>query len=133
AHWLSLFGVQPVVPAACYAATRRVAFVALAAALLVVALMSAIDRPRMTLVVVAGGTLMFALYAAALWDHHGPTALPVSIVRGIVDPNSLSWRDRGSNDWREIENSNIGYTVRQLPLTGVGLGQEYLFQREPPA
>ena len=128
-----LLALQPVILAAEVLTTRRVAFVALAAALLVVALMSAVDRPRMTMLVVAGGTLMFALYAAALWDHHGPTALPVSIVRGIVDPNSLSWRDRGSNDWREIENSNIGYTVRQLPLTGVGLGQEYLFQREPPA
>jgi len=128
-----LLALQPVILAAEVLTTRRVAFVALAAALLVVALMSAIDRPRMTLVVVAGATLVFALYAGALWDHHGPAALPVSIVRGVVDPNSLSWRDRGSNDWREIENSNIGYTVRQLPLTGVGLGQEYLFQREPPA
>src|SRR5207237_851442 len=128
-----LRSIHPLSLAADVLTTRLLSFVDLAAALLVVALMSAIDRPRMTLVVVAGATLVFALYAGALWDHHGPAALPVSIVRGVVDPNSLSWRARGSNDWREIENSNIGYTVRQLPLTGVGLGQEYLFQREPPA
>jgi len=127
-----LLALQPVILAAEVLTTRRVAFVALAAALLVVALMSAVDRPRVTMLVVACGTLVFALYTTAMWDHHGPTALPATIIRNMVDPNSLSWRDRGSNDWRDIENSNIGYTVRQLPLTGVGLGQEYLFQREPP-
>jgi hypothetical protein len=127
-----LLALQPVILAAEVLTTRRVAFAALAAALLVVALMSVVDRPRVTMLVVAAGTLAFAFYVAAMWDHRGPGSLPVSVIRQVVDPNSLSARDRGSNDWREIENANIAYTVRQLPLTGVGLGQEYLFQREPP-
>jgi hypothetical protein len=41
-------------------------------------------------------------------------------------------RDLASNWWRELENAHIAYTLRQLPFTGVGLGQEYLFVREPP-
>jgi O-antigen ligase len=41
-------------------------------------------------------------------------------------------RDQLSDQWRVIENRNIEFTMRQVPLTGVGLGQEYLFQQEPP-
>lgn len=111
---------------------RRVAFAALGLALVVVAFMTAHDRPRATAIALGVGAFAFVLYAAAFWDHHGTFGQPLRVVREIVDPNSMTDRDRLSNLWRDIENSNIAYTIRQLPLTGVGLGQEYLFQREPP-
>jgi len=127
-----LLAVQPLVLTAELLTQRRVAFVALAAVLAVVALMVFLDRPRLTAFVVAFSIFGFAVYAVAFWDRGGPMAEPIRVIRDVVDPYSVSDRDRLSNVWRDIENANISYTVRQLPLTGVGLGQEYLFQQEPP-
>jgi hypothetical protein len=128
----ALLAVQPLVLTAELLTQRRVAFVALAAVLAVVALMVFLDRPRLTAFVVTLGIFAFAVYAVAFWDRSGPLAEPIRVIREVVDPQSVSDRDRLSNVWREIENVNIAYTMRQLPLTGVGLGQEYLFQQEPP-
>jgi len=128
----ALLAVQPLVLTAELLTQRRVAFVALAAVLAVVALLAFMDRPRLTAFVVTLGIFGFAVYAVAFWDRSGPLAEPIRVIREVVDPQSVSDRDRLSNVWRDIENENIAYTVRQLPLTGVGLGQEYLFQQEPP-
>jgi hypothetical protein len=76
---------------------------------------------------------VFLAYAALFWDQQGLLAQPVRAIKGILDPTSLSARDLASNWWRQIEDLNVANTIRQLPLTGVGLGQEYLFVREPPA
>jgi len=44
----------------------------------------------------------------------------------------VSARDQSSSEWRQIENRNIAFTIGQLPLTGVGLGQKYLVHVQPP-
>jgi hypothetical protein len=127
-----LLALQPVIIAADVLTTRRVAFAALAAVVAIVAAMSAVQRPRATALVAAAGVLAFGVYVAVFWDLSGPLAEPVRVIRELVDPYSISERDRQSNVWRDIENQNISFTVRQLPITGVGLGQEYLVQRKPP-
>jgi hypothetical protein len=127
-----LVALQPVILIAELLTTRRVAFAVLATVLLVVTFMSSAVRPRATLLVVLVGALVFAGYAATFWDDSGPIAEPVRFIRLVVDPGSISDRDRGSNWWRDIETDNIAYTVGQTPLVGVGLGQEYLFHQEPP-
>jgi hypothetical protein len=128
----ALLALQPVILVADLVTTRRVAFAALAASLAVVALLSMLERPRRTALMVGGGLLVFGVYTAAFWDQTGAAAEPARVLREVVDPYSISGRDQSSNVWRDIENANIAFTVKQLPLTGVGLGQEYLFQREPP-
>ena len=128
-----LLALQPIVLAAELLTQRRSAFAALTAALAVVALMSAVDRPRATFIVLAIGMLVTTGYSATFWNSSSRLAEPVRFIREVVDPSSVAGRDRSSDAWREIENANIAFTVRQLPLTGVGLGQQYLFQQEPPA
>jgi hypothetical protein len=128
-----LLALQPIIIAGELWTTRRVAFASLAAAVLTVMMMSAVDRFRATVIAITIGVFAFGFYAGVFWNYSGPIAGPLRVVRAAVDPNSQTARDRSSNNWRDIENSNIAYTVRQLPLTGVGLGQEYLFLREPPA
>ena len=128
----ALLALQPVILVADLVTTRRVAFAALAASLAVVALLSMLERPRATALVVGVGLLAFGIYTAMFWDQTGAIAEPARVLREVVDPYSVSGRDQSSNVWRDIENANIAFTVKQLPLTGVGLGQEYLFHREPP-
>src|SRR5207237_1139133 len=67
-----------------------------------------------------------------VWDEGGPVAEPVRAIQTVIDPGAKSARDAGSDHWRDIENRNIASTIRQLPLTGVGVGQQYFFQEEPP-
>ena len=111
---------------------RRTAFIAMAAVFAVITLLTFFVRRRRALVLAGVAAVGLAAYGALFWDSSGPIAEPVRAVRAVVEPSSSSTRDQSSNAWRVIENRNIAYTVRQLPLTGVGLGQEYLFQQQPP-
>ena len=111
---------------------RRVAFIALAAAATVVCLCLLAIRRKATLAVLVPGLVVLAAYGAVFWNAEGAIAQPVRAIRGIVQPESISERDRLSNYWRDLENANIAFTLRELPLTGVGVGQQYLFQVEPP-
>lgn len=111
---------------------RRVAFIALGGAVCVALVCLGTVRPRLTLSIAAVAVVFVGAYLAAFWGAEGTLAQPVRAVRGMVSPETLSERDRLSNYWRDIENLNIAFTLRDLPLSGVGLGQEYEFQQEPP-
>jgi len=113
-------------------AQRRVAFIALAAALLAACALMLAVRPRQTVVILGATALAAVFYGALFWDQRGLVAQPVRAVKAAIAPDEVSDRDRMSDWWRDIENANIGFTIRQLPLTGVGLGQPYLFTQEPP-
>ena len=127
-----LFAVTPIVIATELVTQRRVAFIAMAAALVVLAVLLTSERPRRTLVLFGSAFALFLVYAVIAWDQNGLLAQPIRAIKGAIDPLSLNARDLSSNWWRELETANIAYTLKQLPLTGVGLGQQYLFLREPP-
>jgi len=129
---MALYIAAPIVMATELVTQRRVAFIALAAAFVTVAILVAAAEPRRTLVLFGAATVFFLVYAVVAWDQQGLLAQPIRALKGAIDPSSLNARDLSSNWWRELENLNISYTLRQLPLTGVGIGQQYLFLREPP-
>jgi hypothetical protein len=129
---MALYAVTPIVVATELVTQRRVAFIAMAAALAVLAVLLTSERPRRTLLLFGSAFAFFLVYAVVAWDQNGLMAQPIRALKGAIDPLSLNARDLSSNWWRELENTNIAYTLRQLPLTGVGLGQQYLFLREPP-
>src|SRR5439155_834128 len=66
----------------------------------------------------------------AFWDVAGPLGEPIRALRSAMNDSSLSVRDQLSDQWRVIENRNIAFTMRQLPLTGVGVGQAHLFHEQ---
>src|SRR5438445_660941 len=90
------------------------------------------ELPRRGLVLGAVVALLLGGYILAFGQDSGPLGEPIRAVRSVADPSAVSVRDQLSTAWRDIEDRNIEYTMRQLPLTGVGLGQQYLFQEEPP-
>lgn len=128
---LALYAVAPIIMATELVTQRRVAFIAMGAAIVVLAALLSSAEPRRTLILFGSASVAFVVYAAIAWDQNGLLAQPIRALKGALDPSSLSARDLSSNWWRELENLNITYTLRQLPLTGVGLGQQYLFTREP--
>lgn len=128
----AIFAAVPPVIVAELLNQRRVAFVALIAGVVASSIALAAVRRRTTLRIIGPLLGIFVVYGAAFWNSEGTLAQPIRAVKGIVSPETQSERDRLSNAWRDIENANIAFTLRELPVTGVGLGQEYLFQREPP-
>jgi hypothetical protein len=128
---MALYAASPIVMATELVTQRRVAFIALAAAFVTLAILLAAAERRRTLILFGTASVCLLFYAVIAWDQQGLLAQPIRALKGSIDPSSLSARDLSSNWWRELENLNISYTLRQLPLTGVGLGQQYLFLREP--
>jgi hypothetical protein len=127
----TLLALQPLFLIAELLAYRRVAFIALGVMFLAVVLMAAIARPRRTAVLVGIVTVGLGLYLVSFWDATGPAAEPLRALRSVVDASSTDLEDQASSAWRDVEHQNIAYTIRQLPITGVGVGQRYLFEREP--
>jgi hypothetical protein len=127
----ALLAIQPLILGAEFVAARRAGFVALGAVLIALVLLSIAGDGRRGLALAAVSGLAAVVYAAVFWDAEGILGGPLRALRSVLDPVSMPFRDQASNVWRDIENGNIAYTMRQLPLTGVGLGQQYLFQREP--
>jgi hypothetical protein len=128
---LVLFALQPLFLIAELLAYRRVAFIALGVMFLAVVLMAAFTRPRRAAMFVAIVAVGLGLYLVSFWDATGPAAEPLRALRSVVDASSTDLVDQNSSAWRDIEHQNIAYTIRQLPITGVGIGQRYLIEREP--
>ncbi len=57
------------------------------------------------------------VYIAVGWNSHAGVFGPVQTLRSVVEPEMDS-----SSLWREIENYNLIYTIKQSPLFGQGYG-----------
>ena len=127
-----LYAVLPLIVLAELFTQRRVAFIALGAVIVSITLLTfVIDRRRAFTFALLGAVAVGA-YVPLFWDEGGALGEPIRAVRATLDPDSVSVKDLLSDHWREIESRNIEFTLRQLPLTGVGVGQQYLFHEEPP-
>jgi hypothetical protein len=127
-----LFLLLPLVLVVEALSQRRVGFVALGVGITIAFVLLLAERRRRTVQVLAVVALVLLAYGGVAWNAPGTIGQPLRALRGLVAPEDISERDRLSNYWRQIEDANISFTISQLPLTGVGLGQEYLFQQEPP-
>jgi hypothetical protein len=44
----------------------------------------------------------------------------------VIAPGSISVRDQGSDQYRQIENFDLNFTIRSSRVLGLGFGQEFL-------
>ena len=101
---------------------RRLAWVEVAAAMLVVyANASLTRRKRAVRRAVLMAMPLLALYAAVGWTATARVFAPVRIVRSLVGART-DW----STAMRDIENFNLLWTLRDHPLLGTGFGHEYV-------
>jgi hypothetical protein len=63
---------------------------------------------------------LISIYLAVGWDSKSGVFKPVQMVRSVVDPQS-----DGSTLWREMENFDILYTIKQYWVFGTGYGNGY--------
>jgi O-antigen ligase len=63
---------------------------------------------------------VIALYVGVGWNSASGVFAPVRSLRSVVDTST----DRSAY-WREVENWNIAVSLKEMPITGLGLGGEY--------
>ena len=101
---------------------RRVAWLILAADLVLIAVLGWIALPErrrlirnIVLVSVAG----LAVYLPAFWNSSGLLAQPARAARSVVDPNV---RDSSSDAYRYIEDADLGVDIKNAGPLGTGMG-----------
>lgn len=63
---------------------------------------------------------IIAGYAAVGWNSGTPLFKPVRIMRSVIEPST-----DGSSLWRELENYNLIFTLKDYPLLGQGYGHRW--------
>lgn len=71
--------------------------------------------------------IVSVIYGAAFWNSQSPLAMPVQMVKSGIytSDENLSKEDYYSNLYRENENYNLAYTLREHPVFGTGFGKKY--------
>ncbi len=103
--------------------SRRTAWLILISGLLVVMVIALVQRreQRKTVaVVMVVSAVAAAVYFPLFWNKDGTLAQPARAVRSAVAPDE---RDRGSNDYRDIENFNLQFYIGMDHSTGHGFGR----------
>jgi hypothetical protein len=120
--WLLVLGALPLLGLGMYTNNRRLVYVSIAAALLVI--YSVIPRTAVKRAITRGLMLMLPLiplYVAVGWNSTDKLFRPVQTLRSMADANS-----NRSTATREVENYNLYVTLRPNPLMGTGFGHMYV-------
>jgi O-antigen ligase len=104
---------------------RRAAVIGLSAALVVLAIVLFWHQRSRFWRVVPVAILVFVAYLGAFWHSSGSLGFPAQALKTVISPGSLSERDRGSDLYRQIENYDLSFTIRQAPVTGLGFGHPF--------
>ena len=100
---------------------RRLAWVELLLGLVVLYLLTPMTKlKRKVGQAVVISIPLIAIYAAIGWNHPRGVFAPVRTIRSVMDSSYDT-----STLWRDLENYNLYYTLRDHPLLGTGYGHEY--------
>lgn len=102
---------------------RRSSFIALGLALVFVLLILYFDNRLLFALITPPLVIFFLAYLAVFWNSSGPLSMPVNAVRSVL--GEADERDASSNLYRELENTNSMFTIKQAPITGVGFGRKF--------
>lgn len=113
-----------------FANHRRASFLTLGVAALLILLLLYRERRRLFWALAPAGTLSFLVYMVAFWNNNSALGIMARSVRSVIGRPTL--RDAASNIYRDIENANIMFTIKQVPLQGVGFGQQFFIVYQMP-
>jgi disulfide bond formation protein DsbB len=114
--------VLPLLLAGMVANHRRVVWVELAAGLATLHALSPWTRAKRAIARAAAVAVpIVMIYAAVGWGHSTGIFAPVGVVRSVVDSSADA-----STAWRDWENYDLFFTLRQNPLLGTGYGHGYV-------
>lgn len=102
---------------------RRAGFLTLGVALILILLVLYRYKPRIFWRIAPIMVVASMAYLAIFWNSEGSLGMPARAVRSVF--GQADARDQASNIYRDIENYDIMFTIKQTPLTGVGFGQKF--------
>ena len=108
-----------------FIARRRAAIVSLAIGLIVLFAVLFWRQRHTFWKVVPVFTIVALGYVGAFWNSTSGEAFPAQAVKTVISPSSVNVRDKSSDLYRQIENYDLNYTIRQSPVTGLGFGQRF--------
>ena len=114
--------ILPLLIAGMVANNRRIAWVEIAAGLAVVFALTPTSPTKRKIARIA--TLVspiLLVYCVIGWNQTSGVFAPVHTIRSVFDSDV-----DGSTSWRDWENYDLVYTVRQNPLFGIGYGHGYI-------
>jgi hypothetical protein len=113
--------ILPVLAAGMLSNHRRMVWVQVAAVFLTLYFATPINPAKRKIKIAALALSPVALaYLAIGWDSKDSIFKPVQTIRSVVDPQADP-----STFWREIENYDILFTIKQYWLVGTGYGNPY--------
>jgi len=105
---------------------RRAAVIGLSVAFFVLAIVLFWHQRSRFWRVVPIAALVFTAYLGAFWSSTGSVGFPAQAVKVVIAPGSISASDRGSDVYRQLENYDLNFTIREAPVTGLGFGHPFL-------
>lgn len=112
-----------------FANQRRASFVALGIGLIVLAIVMYALKRRLFWRIIPVATVLAVIYLGVFWNSGHPLAFGASAFRSVI--GLADERDSQSNAYRDIENANIMFTIRQAPQ-GLGFGQKFFIAYQLP-
>lgn len=120
---LVLAGMMPFILLSYFANHRRAGFLVLAIALVLFAVVLFQKFRKLFWIAVPLAIVFSIAYIGIFWNSSGTLGMPANAFKSVI--GLANERDRSSNEYRDIENWNITYTIRQVPLSGVGFGNKF--------
>jgi O-antigen ligase len=108
-----------------FLSNRRAAVIGLLAGLALFSVILFWRQPRTFWRAVPAVTVLVVAYVAAFWNSKSSAAFPAQAIKTVISPKSVSARDASSDLYRQIENNNLNFTIRQRKLMGVGFGNPF--------
>lgn len=115
--------ILPVVLLSYIANNRRASFLAMGVFLVVMAVALYHERRRIFWLLAPFVVTFGILYFVAFWNGTGALGAPVQAVKSVI--GFADERDDSSNLYRMLENVNIMFTIRTVPLQGIGFGHKF--------
>ena len=104
---------------------RRAAVVGLLAGIAFLAVIVFWRQPRTFFKFVPVLGVLVLAYLGAFWNSTSAAGFPAQAVKSVISPNTLSKRDLSSDLYRQIENNDLNFTIRQTKAFGVGFGNTF--------
>jgi hypothetical protein len=106
-------------------AERRAAIVALAAGVVMLSLVLHKRNRRAFWWFVPSVIVVTLVYLAAFWSAQSEIGFAAQAIKSVIAPDQLSEADRSSDLYRQIENYDLSFTIKQAPVTGLGFGHPF--------
>ncbi len=109
------------------AAQRRAAFLTIAIALFLMALLLFKENRTAFMLIIPPVAILGVIYLGLFWNQSGALGLPAQAIKSVVAEDQASIEDQRSNFYRVLENVNAHFNIRNTPVTGIGFGQKLVF------